>query len=219
MTAPATFAGEQRADIKVQFTEPRNRLTVAFRLILVIPHAIIVGLWSYAVLFAAVGQWFVVLFTGKRNRGIWEFCNNWLGYAGRVYTYEFLLHDEWPPIGEDRINSTPTRYTFQGSEDANRLTNALRIIWAIPAMIIWYLVALAIFFVAIASGFAIVFTGRHPKGMWDFLHRGTRYYLQFMSYTLLMTDAYPSWSAAEAPTPPVTTDSRTLPGSPLPPPG
>ncbi|CAN5861995.1 hypothetical protein BH24ACT6_BH24ACT6_12510 [soil metagenome] len=120
MTAPATFASNQRADIQVQFTEPRNRLTVAFRLILVIPHAIIVGLWSYAVLLAAVGQWFVVLFTGKRSRGIWEFCNNWLGYAGRVYTYEFLLHDEWPPIGEDRINSTPTRYTVQGGEDANR---------------------------------------------------------------------------------------------------
>ncbi len=64
-----------------------------------------------------------------------------------------------------------------------------------------------------------MFTGRHPKGMWDFLHRGTRYYLQLMSYTLLMTDAYPSWSATEAPTPPVTTDTRTLPGSPLPPPG
>ena len=41
--------------------------------------------------------------------------------------------------------------------------------------------------------FAILFTGRHPRGMWDFLVKAQRYYLHLQAYMYLMTDAYPKY--------------------------
>jgi hypothetical protein len=75
----------------------------------------------------------------------------------------------------------------------NRLTVGLRIIWAIPAIIIAAVLAIASFFVGIVSWFAILFTGKHPRGMFDFILKAQRYLLQTSAYTLLLTDTYPKY--------------------------
>ena len=68
----------------VTYTEPHNRLTTAFRYILALPHLMLLGVWGYAVEFVALLQWFVILFTGGRNEGLWSFQRSYLGYAARV---------------------------------------------------------------------------------------------------------------------------------------
>ena len=85
----------------VSYAEPRNRLTTAFRIILAIPHLIVVGVWGYFAEILAVIQWFIILFTGKRNEGMWDLQWAWLGYAGRVYGYVDLLFDPYPAFGTD----------------------------------------------------------------------------------------------------------------------
>lgn len=182
------------------YAEARNRLTVAFRIILAIPHLIIAQVWGYLAQILAVIQWFIVLFTGKRNAGMWNLQRSWLEYDARVLAYTNLLYDEYP--GFAATTGGPVRTGIDYEESANRLTNGLRLIWIIPAAIISALLAIAAFFVAIVSWFAIVITGKHPRGMWDFIAKALRYQLQTQAYGLLMTDSYPSYGGeASAPAP------------------
>jgi hypothetical protein len=174
------------------YTEQRNRLTAAFRIILAIPHLIVAQLWGYVVQILAVIQWFIILFTGKRNEGIFNFQRSWLEYYGRVGSYVWLIHDVFPPFGTE-AGATPVRTTLENDAPVNRLTNALRIIWAIPAAIIFIVIGIGAAVVAVISWFAIVITGKDPQGMWDFMVKAVRYGLQLQAYTLLMTDAYPKF--------------------------
>ena len=96
-------------DVEPQLTG-RNRLTVAFRAILSIPHAIIVGtpgignrsqgLLGAVALFLAIVAWFAILFTGKHPRGIWDFSAMYLRWRTKAITYMALLRDEYPPFGD-----------------------------------------------------------------------------------------------------------------------
>jgi Domain of unknown function (DUF4389) len=202
----------------VTYQEPRNRLTVAFRIILAIPHLIVSQVWGYLAQILAVIQWVIVLFTGKHNEGIWNLQQSWLGYYARVSGYTSLLYDQYPAFGTDP-GSVPARSAITFEEGANRLSNALRLIWLIPALVIGFFIAIASMFVGLFSWFAILFTGKHPRGMWEFLLKSTRYTLQLQAYSLLMTDVYPKFGegamsvgAAGSPPPP------PPPGSFIPPP-
>lgn len=176
----------------VQYTESRNRLTTFFRGILSIPHMIVAGVWGYLAQLLAVIQWFIVLFTGKRNEGMWNMQNQWNGYSARVSAYYSLMYDPYPPFGNE-VGNTGVSYSLAFEAEANRLTCGLRLLWAIPAMIIGIGVGIAGFVVTVASWFAILFTGKHPKGMFDFLVKVQRFTVMLTAYTLLMTDTYPKY--------------------------
>ena len=76
-----------QVQLDVPYNEgPRNRGTVAIRIILAIPHLLIVGVWGYVIEFVAVIHWFIQVFTGKRNQGLFNFSNKYLDYASRVPT-------------------------------------------------------------------------------------------------------------------------------------
>lgn len=182
----------QQAQFDVTYAEQRNRLTTAFRIILAIPHLILYGLWNRVCQLASIVQWVICVFTGKRNKGIWDFTVSAEAYGSRVGSYGFLLHDVFPPFLTDQGN-VPTRYSIDFDESVNRLTVALRIIWAIPAIIIGALIGIAAFVVAVISWFAILFTGKHPRGMFDFMLKAERYFLQTSAYVLLLTDTYPKY--------------------------
>lgn len=182
----------------VAYTEARNRLTTAFRYILAIPHLIVSGLWGYFAQLLAFIQWFIILFTGKRNAGLWDLQYSYMGYYARTGSYTSLLFDEYPAFGTDP-GTAPVSTHLQYEEPADRLTNGLRFIWAIPALIIGIGVGIALFAVVVVSWFAIVFTGRHPRGMFDFIVKCTRFTLQLNTYVLLMTDIYPKWDGQSTP--------------------
>ena len=172
---------------------PRNRGTVAIRVILAIPHFVIVSVWSYAVQIVAVIHWFIQVFTGKRNQGLFNFSNRWLGYASRTYSYAGLLFDAYPGFIDDG-GKTPVQYNLEYSESVNRLTAGLRIIWAIPALIIAAVLGFAAFVVTIVTWFTILITGKHPRGQFDFQLKVHRYSIQTNAYVGLLTDDYPKFA-------------------------
>jgi hypothetical protein len=176
----------------VAYEDDRNRLTVAFRFILAIPHLIVTNVWGYLAQVLGVIQWFIIVFTGKRNEGIWKLQQSWLYYYCRAYGYLSLLFDEYPAFGTDP-GPVPVRSEISFEEDADRLTSALRLIWIIPAAIIYFFVAIGAGVVWVISWFAILFTGKHPRGMWEFQLKAMRFMLQLQSYALLMTDSYPKF--------------------------
>jgi hypothetical protein len=102
-------------------------------------------------------------------------------------------------------------------ESANRLTNGLRFLWIIPALIVAIFVGIASAVVTLISWFAILFTGKQPRGMWDFVLKAVRYTLQLQSYALLMTDDYPKFgegattTSTSTSTPPAPPSSYVVP--------
>jgi hypothetical protein len=87
--ASLTFADTERA---------RSRLTVGFRLILIIPHMIVVGLLSIAWWVTSCVAWFAILITGNYPNGLYNFGVGVLRWFIRVEAYLLLLVDEYPPF-------------------------------------------------------------------------------------------------------------------------
>ena len=76
----------------------RSRLTVFFRVIMIIPHAIILSILNYVAQLLAFFAWLVALFTGSVPAGIHNFIVGWLRWTTRYTAYALLLTDEYPPF-------------------------------------------------------------------------------------------------------------------------
>jgi hypothetical protein len=79
-------------------TEGRNRWTVGFRLILIIPQVIVLVFVFIAWAITAIIGWFAVLFTGRYPDGLWKFGEGVMRWLLRVESYFLLLHDDYPPF-------------------------------------------------------------------------------------------------------------------------
>lgn len=76
----------------------RDRLTVAFRVILVIPHIIAICLLSVVWAFTTTIAWLMILFTGRYPETLYGFALGMLAWTMRVEAYLLLLRDEYPPF-------------------------------------------------------------------------------------------------------------------------
>ena len=101
----------------------RSRLTVFFRLLLVIPHVIWLYIWGIAVGFAVLFAWFAALFTGRVPQGLHDFNAGFLRYSTRVTGYVFLLADPWPPFSAR--GSVPDRRSRRPAADAEQADRLL----------------------------------------------------------------------------------------------
>jgi len=176
----------------IEYTTPRSRLSNALRILYAIPHLIIVGALGYASGAASLVQWFIILFTGKRNQAVFTFCRNVLDWQNRAATYAGMMYDAYPNFGFEKVNE-PVHFSLEYEESADRLTNALRILWVIPAALIYVVVAIGGYVVTIICWFAILFTGVQPKGMFDFLVKMYRFGVRVNAYAGLLTDTYPKY--------------------------
>jgi hypothetical protein len=76
----------------------RNRLTIAFRIVLLLPHIIAVWAIGIAWAFTTLIAWFAILFTGRFPAGLYRFGVGALRWNTRVEAYLLLLHDDYPPF-------------------------------------------------------------------------------------------------------------------------
>jgi hypothetical protein len=83
-------------------------------------------------------------------------------------------------------------------EERSRLTTFFRLIMAIPHIIWLYIYGTLSAFAALFAWFAIIFTARYPKGLYDFVAGYNRWMVQLSGYVLLLTDNYPPfWGNVE----------------------
>jgi len=192
-------------DVEPQIAE-RNRLTVAFRPILAIPHLLLVGgpgfglgvgsdrtgvLGTVAAV-AAIINWFIIVFTGRANEGLLSLQQYYLRWRARALAYEALLRDEYPPFGD---GDYPVSVDFPAViEGRNRWTVGFRLLLAIPQAIVLFFVLIAWVVTAIIGWFAVLFTGRYPDGLWQFGQGAMRWTLRVEAYLLLLRDEYPPFS-------------------------
>jgi hypothetical protein len=86
----------------------RNRVTVFFRIFMIIPHLIVLFFLEIAALILTVIAWFAILFTGRFPAGVYGFVAGVLAWRTRVYGYGVLLTDEYPPFSLDREPVPPS---------------------------------------------------------------------------------------------------------------
>jgi hypothetical protein len=181
----------------------RSRLTVFFRILLVIPHYIWLTLWSIVAFFAALVGWFAALFTGQVPEGIHNFLTRFVRYSTHVGAFAFLTAGPFPGFA-GAPGSYPVDVQVDPRARQNRWKTGFRLVLAIPAAIVSGGLGTTTFVAAILGWFAALFTGRMPRNLRQAQVLSLRYSAQLYGYVLLLTDRYPYASPApplaEAPT-------------------
>jgi len=186
----------QQVGYPVQFSvdypdRPLNRLSTAFRTILVIPIAILLSTLSGGVLFFA--PLLMILFGRKYPRWWFDWNLELQRFTNRVGIYLSLMDDRYPAT--DDHQSVHLDYSYP--EHLNRWLPLVKWFLAIPHYIVLYFLHLASFFAVIVAWFAILVTGRYPRGMFGFVEGVIRWNVRVTAYTLtLVTDRYPPFRLA-----------------------
>jgi uncharacterized protein DUF4389 len=190
----------------------RKRLTVFFRLFLVIPHSVWLGIWGIGAFFAAIGNWLATLVAGRSPAGLHRFLALYVKYATQVYAYLYLAADPYPPF--DGRPGYPVDVEIAPPEPQRRLTVAFRLILVIPALLLAASLLGAPSFgyrpsrsgtggtfsyafgvahaAAILGWFASLARRRMPTGLRDGVAWGIGYGAQLWSYLFLLTGRYPN---------------------------
>lgn len=165
--------------------------------LLAIPHfAVLYGLRVLGEVVAVI-SWFAIVFTGKLPESFANLQSMWMRYEMRTYTFALFMREEYPPFafgmsptdgGEDgrvAVNLQPTL------TDRNRVTVGFRLILVVPHLVALAVLGIASAVVSIVAFFAVLFTGRWPTEMRDFVLNVQRWYLRVQMYFLMLTDEYP----------------------------
>jgi hypothetical protein len=179
---------------EAEYVEPRSRLTTFFRLILAIPHFIVLYVWGIAAFFAIVAAWFAIVITGTYPPALYAFVAALQRYSTAVYGYVALLTDEYPPFGADTDNY-PTRIKIPPPKpEYDRLKTLVRIILAIPVLVIAYAMQIVWQIGAVLAWLVIVVTGKQPKGLQDMIVLGLSYQQRAYCYVALLTEDWPPFT-------------------------
>jgi hypothetical protein len=198
-----------------------NRLTTAFRIFTIIPIAIVLnsigGYWgggydadpdTAPIVIGGTGLLFIppllmILFREKYPRWWFDWNRELLRFTNRVGVYLALMNDRYPSTDEQQ--SVRLEFPYPDAKtDLNRWLPLVKWFLAIPHYIVLAFLYIAVFFVLIAAWFAILFTGRYPRGMFGFVEGVIRWHNRVVGYAyILVTDRYPPFRLRDpAPTPP-----------------
>jgi hypothetical protein len=195
-------AGQTRIVVRDDDLE-RSRLTVFFRLLLVIPHLIVLSIFSLLALGIAFVNWFYALFTGKTVGH--DMQARYLRYFTHVDAYLNLAGNPYPGF-EGAEGSYPVDVEMPEQRIQNRWTVAFRVVLAVPALLLGaafgasgvlggagYRYAYGTIATAAFLGwFASMVKARMPRGLRDLVVYGLGYSVQVAAYILLVTDKYPN---------------------------
>ena len=189
-----------------------SRLSTAFRIILVIPIAIVLAALTGYVVYSVPSQAYgityipslsggvlffapllMILFRRKYPRWWFDWNLELQRFTNRVTVYLSLMDDRYPST--DDHQSVHLDYTYP--DDPNRWLPLIKWLLAIPHYIVLFFLNLASFFVVIAAWFIILFTGGYPRGMFGFVEGVIRWNVRVTAYALtLVTDRYPPFRLA-----------------------
>jgi hypothetical protein len=200
---PVSVAVETRRD-------NRDRLTTALRLILAIPHIILVGpgsvglagtrfyrtdsagLLGAAAYVLAIVNWFMILISGESLKGIRDFQLYYLRWRTRAIAYMALLVDPYPPFGDAPYPASIEVIEPAGARD--RATVAVRLLLAVPHIVLLFFLVFGWFVATVVAWFSILFTGSYPPSLHPFGISVMRWLLRVEAYVLLLVDEYPPFA-------------------------
>jgi Domain of unknown function (DUF4389) len=194
-TAPA-----QQVRIVIGDDLERSRLTAFFRLILAIPHLLVLYLWGILAFFMAIINWFAILFTGRTVGG--DLQTRFLRYFTHVQAYLYLAANPFPPFAGE--GGYPIDLEAVEARRQSRVKTLFRAVLAVPAILLGSAFGASggggefgssfgiLVTAAFLAWFAILAVSRMPRGLRDLIAYGLWYSAQAAAYLLLVTDRYPN---------------------------
>ena len=196
--------------LDIDYSDKSDRLTVFFRLILVIPILIILGLLldnnvgpecgeyvnerTYGIGLIFIPTLLMILFCQKYPKWWYNFNVELIKFGTRVGAYVFLLRDDYPSTDEEQSVHINIPYPDVKKDLVNWMP-LVKWLLAIPHVIVLCFLWIGAIIAVIIAWFAILFTGTHPKGIHDYIVGVIRWSLRVEAYAILLTtDEYPPFS-------------------------
>jgi len=208
--APEPYA----ARLNIDYPDKLDRLTTFFRLIWIIPILIILSLLTASGNETVItetgeqvvntgggisgGLWFatilMIVFRLRYPRWWFDFARELTRFGWRVVSYLALLTDRYPSTVEEQSVHLEIDYP-DVERDLNRWLPLVKWLLAIPHYVVLIVLWLAAIVAVVLAWFAILFTGRYPRSLFDFVVGVGRWSLRVGAYAfLLVTDRYPPFS-------------------------
>ena len=177
----------------------QRRVTVFFRLLMVIPHYVVLNFLGIAALVVAFIGWWGALFTGQLPEFAADFMAGYHRWYTRVQAYQLLLTDVYPPFTLDDDPAYPVCIAVPPRERLNRLAVLFRFILVIPASLLGALVLYGATIVAFVAWLITLFTGKLPGGLHLAYTAVVRYLLRINCYLYMLTPTYPGGLFGDSP--------------------
>src|SRR6476619_2920485 len=199
--------------VQAHLDEPLSRWLWLVKWLLAIPHYIMLFFLWIAFAVVTVIAFFAILFTGRYPRGLFEFNAGVLRWSWRVcfYSYSALGTDKYPPFTLKDVADYPARVEVQYPQSLSR--GLVLVKWWLLALPHYLVVAVfvggawtattgassewiwssggLVGLLVVFAGITLLFTGRYPKSLYDFVLGMNRWVFRVVAYAGLMTDAYP----------------------------
>ena len=185
--------------LNIDYPETPNRLTVFFRLIISIPILIVafaVGALQNGGT-QILGPLLMIVFREKYPRWLFDWNLAMTRFTTRLWAYISLITHEYPSTDDEQSVHLDFEYP-DVQNDLNRWLPLVKWLLAIPHIILAIILFGLLFLASILTWFAILFTGRAPRGLFDFNVGVLRYGTRLSMYAfILTTDKYPPFSINE----------------------
>ena len=191
---PAQPALERPLDhpvrLRVQDDLGRSRLTVLFRPLLYLPHAVWLTLWGIAAFLALIANWFVTLVRGRPAEPLHRFLAAYLRYSTHVASFLYLVANPFPGF-TGRPGSYPVELEIDPPGRQSRWVTFFRLLLVFPAFFILSALSGALLVAAFLGWFYSLVRGRMSPGLRNLGAYVLRYSAQVYAYVLLLTARYP----------------------------
>ena len=184
---------EAASVVQVSFEGPggQRRSTVAFRLVLAIPHFLYAGVLVVLAYVVVVIGWFAALFTGRLPAGLADFLARIVQYVTQVNAYGYyLLTDRYPPFELGR-SDYPVSVDLPAEVRLNRAAVLFRLLLMVPAGLVLLVLVYGVGVVVFVGWLLTLMMGRLPVPLFEAFAAVLRYQVRLYAFAALLTSEYP----------------------------
>ena len=183
------FQGREPIQVGFAPSAPQSRVTIFFRWLMIIPHAIVLYFVQIGAAFVFFIGWWAALFTGRLPDSFAEFLTGTLRWYTRVHGYQSLLYDAYPPFTFDDADYPLRLATRPGR--LNRAAVFFRIILIFPAFLLTALILYGQVICGLVIWLIVLITGRMPESLYQATAAVVRWFARVQGFYWMLTSEYP----------------------------